>query len=60
MIFKDFLPVHLYFYLSKTGFTFPNDGWTGLCINPCTKLHQRSPSFRTSLAAVVLFSVNIP
>ena len=35
-IFYDFMlhffPVHPYFYPSKTGFTCPHDGWTGLCI----------------------------
>ena len=32
MISEDFLLIHPYFYTSKTGFTHPNDGWTGLCL----------------------------
>ena len=40
MIFENFFtfhpsPVQPYFYPYRTGFTHPNDGWTGLCIKLC-------------------------
>ena len=45
-----------YFYPSKTGFTCPNDGWTGLCIKLCCHLTSSHLIFSPDMSSTYLLS----